>query len=39
MTKAVWFIKMTAAYNVAVQEKMKQRRQMVDQSMGNVTEG
>ncbi|XP_056005371.1 mediator of RNA polymerase II transcription subunit 12-like protein isoform X2 [Ostrea edulis] len=33
MTKAVWFIKMTAAYNVAVQEKMKQRRQMVDQSM------
>ncbi|XP_062609383.1 mediator of RNA polymerase II transcription subunit 12-like protein isoform X4 [Saccostrea cucullata] len=33
MTKAAWFIKMTAAYNVAVQEKMKQRRQMVDQSM------
>ncbi|XP_034328936.1 mediator of RNA polymerase II transcription subunit 12-like protein isoform X5 [Magallana gigas] len=33
MTKAAWFIKMFAAYNVAVQEKMKQRRHLVDQSM------
>nr|XP_022287518.1 mediator of RNA polymerase II transcription subunit 12-like protein isoform X2 [Crassostrea virginica] len=33
MTKAAWFIKMFAAYNVAVQEKMKQRRQLVDQAM------
>ena len=36
MTKAAWFIKMFAAYNVAVQEKMKQRRQLVDQAMGKV---
>lgn len=36
MTKAAWFIKMFAAYNVAVQEKMKQRRHLVDQSMGNL---
>lgn len=36
MTKAAWYIKMFAAYNVAVQEKMKQRRHLVDQSMGNL---
>ena len=35
MIKAAWFIKMTAAYNLNMQENKPKKRQTVDQSMGN----
>ena len=34
MLKATWFIKMTAAYYLAMQENKPKKRQTVDQSLG-----
>ena len=34
MLKAAWFIKMTAAYYLAMQENKPKKRQTVDQSLG-----
>jgi mediator of RNA polymerase II transcription subunit 12 len=34
MIKAVWFIKMTAAHYLAMQENKPKKRQTVDQSLG-----
>ena len=34
MLKATWFIKMTAAYCLAMQENKPKKRQTVDQSLG-----
>jgi hypothetical protein len=34
MYKCAWFIKMTGAYNVAMQENKTKKRQALDQSVG-----
>ena len=37
MVKAAWFIKMTAAHNLAMQENKSKKRQAVDQCLGVYT--